>query len=96
MIWWLLLSCGVQECEDTPTFQDWTEGFFLSRCMPCHAQDTHEQFGAPYIDLTSHQVALDNLDSLHRTIVETERMPPSGGLTTEEKELIENWLSCPQ
>ena len=96
MMWFFWLACATEVCEDTPTYKGWAEGFFLSRCMPCHAQDAHAQYDAPYIDLGSHQIALDNLEALRRTIIDDARMPPAGGLTAEEKELIELWLECPQ
>ena len=95
MILWLI-ACSVENCEDAPRYEEWTEGFFLSRCMPCHSQDAHEHFGAPYIELGDHQVVLDNIDMIRKSVVEDARMPPAGGLTAEEKDLIESWFMCPQ
>ena len=96
MILLLWFACTEVEEECTgPSYEDWAEGFFLGKCLPCHSQDMRETFGAPDIDMHSFETILDNLSIIHNSVLESERMPPGGGLSQEERSLLEQWLECP-
>lgn len=97
MLLWLL-ACGEEEvpCPDTPTYENWAEGFFISKCQPCHAPDARNIFGAPAIEMNTHEEILDLLDVIHDSVLVGERMPPGGGLSDDDRILLQSWLDCPQ
>ena len=92
----LWFACHEAESECTGvSYDDWTEGFFLGKCLPCHSEDMRETFGAPAIDMHSYDTILENMSVIHTSIFESERMPPGGGLSEEERVLLEQWFACP-
>jgi uncharacterized membrane protein len=95
MIILLLWGC-TEQCPDGPSYEAWAEGFFLSKCQPCHAPHAREIFEAPDIELGTHADLLDQLDVIRTSVLETQRMPPGGGLSEDERMLLEQWLDCPQ
>ena len=103
MIWFLFLSCQPaandsaeipQDCAD-PSYEEWTEGFLRGKCQPCHAIASPNRYGAPpnvYFD--TKEASLFWAESIRRTTLDEESMPPSGGVTEDEKELLRRWLDC--
>ena len=107
MMYFVLWSCaandlvkdtGTVNCSsaDVPSYQEWTNGFLLSKCQPCHASTTPNRYGAPeQVTFDSYEQVEPWLESIARTVLEEETMPPSGGVTNEERDLLDLWLSCP-
>lgn len=84
-------------CADEPavTYDNFGEGFLLTHCQGCHAQDAPNRFGAPdnvYFDTA------DDVDvwreAILRVIFDDGSMPPAGGLTDDEQALSKIWLEC--
>ena len=93
-----LFACGL-DCSDdpyAPTYENWAEGFFLSKCLPCHGEAVQEVFGAPNIQLASYSDVYHLRDTIRRFVLEEQSMPPGGGLFEDEKLMLEQWLDCPQ
>jgi hypothetical protein len=72
------------ELED-PGFNDVSSVVLQPRCLSCHGS------GAD-IDLTTFDKTKENLDRVRRSI-ETDQMPPGGGLTPAQKKLILKWIA---
>lgn len=94
MMWIWLWGCDT-ECPDTPTYETWTQGFFVSKCQPCHAPEARETFNAPAIELSTYEEILDQLDVIQNSVLVHERMPPGGGLSEDERKMLQKWLDCP-
>ena len=105
MILLTILGCGTvkntqdtntEDCSIAPSYEDWAYGFFRGKCQSCHASSAPERYGAP------EEVTFDNyeqiqqwLPAIEQSVLENETMPPSGGVTEEEKILLTHWLACP-
>ena len=106
MMFFLLWACASGKANDTssivctssdvPSYQEWTNGFLLSKCQPCHASTTTNRYGAPeQVTFDTYEQVDTWIESIARTVLEEETMPPSGGVTDEERALLELWLDCP-
>ena len=81
-------------CEE-PSYQEWTEGFLMGKCQSCHAVHSPNRYGAPEnVFFDSEEASIYWLSSIERTVLNAETMPPSGGVTEEEKELLRRWIEC--
>lgn len=106
MIVFLLMSCQPEIadsgapvaaliCDNPPSYEEWTEGFLKGKCQPCHAANSPNRYGAPEnIFFDSEEASLYWISSIERTTLERETMPPSGGVTEDEKELLRRWIDC--
>lgn len=95
-----LLSCTDQrdsgmDCDSAPTYENWTQGFLNGKCQSCHHSESSNRHGAPEgIVFDTHVDAIQWKDRIEATVFHEASMPPSGGVTTEEKELLEWWFDC--
>ena len=102
MIFFLVLACqtvtdtaDIPYCEEPPLYTDWTEGFLKGKCQPCHGINSPNRYGAPanvYFD--SEEASLYWIDAIERSVLESESMPPNGGVTEDDKALLRLWLDC--
>lgn len=96
----LMLACkhsdkDSSECIEGPDYEGFTEGFLLSKCQPCHASNAPNRYGAPEsVHFDNRAAAVKQAEAIRRVVLEAESMPPSGGVTEEERILLEDWLSC--
>ena len=89
------LACG-GECESVPSYEDWTQGFLKSKCQSCHSTQTLYRYNAPEnIFFDDYEDALEHIEAIRSSVLERETMPPGGGLSEDEKILLEQWLECP-
>jgi uncharacterized membrane protein len=104
MLWVLLLSCVTEEfysSKDTTesecstvSYANVGEAFMVQYCLGCHAAYSSNRQGAP-VDVT-----LDSLEDIRLHIdqvrheIESQTMPPSGGVEEEQLALILDWLDC--
>ena len=84
-------------CSDSPqvTWSNFGEGFLLTHCQGCHAEDAPNRFGAPesvYFDTEADVDA--QRASIYRVVLTDQSMPPAGGITDDELALAEIWLEC--
>jgi uncharacterized membrane protein len=84
-------------CRDNPvtTWENFGSGFVTQHCQSCHAVGAQERNGAPD-DVTfddEQQVAIF-ADRVLARVVDDATMPPQGGVTDDERHLVEVWLRC--
>lgn len=85
-------------CDDAPllTWANFGEGFVVENCQACHASTAIDRNGAP------EDIVFDDRDAtlalsdriLARAAGDAPSMPPQGGVTDEERERLEIWLTC--
>jgi uncharacterized membrane protein len=88
---------ATNNCESAPavTWEGYAQGKFLAHCEGCHATDTPKRYGAP--EAVTFDTEADIRTWKERIIVrmlEQEDMPPAGGLTDDEKYLLNIYLIC--
>ena len=92
-------SAESSACETgTPSlsWDNFGEGFLLENCQPCHAGNAQNRFEAP------EEVTFDNKAQawywaeriLARATGEDADMPPAGGVSDDDKQRLEWWLTC--
>ena len=78
------------------TWDNFGRAFTLQACQPCHASTTPNRFGAP------ESVAFDTEEDaiawapriLARSTGDDPDMPPSGGVSEQDRQLLEDWITC--
>lgn len=100
VLWLVVSACGSKEdsgvdCSTTPTYQSWTEGFLIGKCQSCHHSESSNRHGAPEpVHFDSYQDTLQWKERIEATILEERSMPPNGGITDDERILLQQWLDC--
>lgn len=102
-----LLGCGdkptesVQDtspCADAPTvtWETWGEGFVTESCQSCHASTSPDRNGAPEdVIFDTEQDVLDRATAVLSVATgESPTMPPEGGVSDDDRALLEIWLTC--
>ena len=88
----------VDECEDAPlvTWNNFGEGFFIQNCNGCHHSETPHRYGAPETVIfdTVEDVWAQKSMILFVSGGDDPSMPPQGGSTATEREMLEIWLQC--
>ena len=89
---------GESLCEEAPlvTYANFGEGFLLANCQICHASTAADRHEAP------ESVTFDTVDQtwtwadriLDRTTGDDASMPPEGGVSEYDMELLTYWLGC--
>ena len=96
----LFFSCGRDgdtgiDCRQPPTYDTWVQGFLEGKCQSCHASTAPNRHGAPAsVFFDSEEAAIAWSDRIYSTIFEEGSMPPSGGVTNDDRILLEQWLEC--
>lgn len=84
-------------CEDQ-TWENTGRPFVSTWCTSCHSSSLtpEDRFGAPVgLDFDTYEGVLAHADAMARTAVgEDARMPPVGGVSTEERDRFGAWLAC--
>jgi uncharacterized membrane protein len=85
-------------CADAPTvtWESFGAGFVKESCQPCHATTAPDRHDAPEV------VAFDAEEDvwrwapqvLHAVAGEPPTMPPQGGVSDDDRYLLEVWLTC--
>ncbi len=87
-----------EPCVDAPaaTWDSFGRGFFTQHCTVCHAADSPDRHGAPpgvTFDSEAEVVALrDRI--LDRATGDEPTMPPTGGVSEDDRFLLERYLHC--
>lgn len=85
-------------CDGAPA-ADWETfgaGFFTEQCQACHASDSPDRHGAPsdvVFDTEGDVTALAER-VLARATGDNPTMPPEGGVSEDDRYLLEVWLRC--
>ena len=99
----LLFACaggddtGVDPCLDAApvTWNNWGDGFNTTWCQPCHSVTSSDRYGAPEnVNLDTYDDVVLWQDAIRRTVLEAESMPVGGGLTDEDRALLQDFLDC--
>jgi uncharacterized membrane protein len=81
--------------QPTVTWDSFGHSFLITHCQGCHASTSPQRYGAPeYVSFDTQQESAELQSSIERTVLDTETMPPAGGLNEDEKELLAQWLAC--
>ena len=89
-------SSAICTTPNVPSYEEWTQGFLMSKCQSCHASTTANRYGAPdQVIFDTYEQVERWRESIARTVLKEESMPPSGGVTDEERVLLDLWLQCP-
>jgi uncharacterized membrane protein len=85
-------------CEDAPvvTWNNFGQGFVTEHCQACHAGTAEDRNGAPAdVTFDSHEETRAwSGRILARAAGEAASMPPRGGVSDDDKLLLEIWISC--
>jgi uncharacterized membrane protein len=93
-------DAGADTAEDTCATYDLTwanfgAGWFATYCDACHAADAPNRYGAP------ENVTFDTpaevrawADRIRLRVLEEETMPLGGGVTADDRILLETYLDC--
>ena len=99
----LLLACDSDDdlsdlCVDPPvlTWDNFGQDYVRHNCQTCHASTTVDRHDAPVevVFDTRDQVVLYRDRILDRATGPTADMPPSGGVTEDDRWRAEVWLRC--
>lgn len=94
-----LAACGSDtdsQCTSAMTYQTVGAPYLASWCTGCHSAD----LPASMRRLAPTSVNLDNVDDVRAlrdrvtTVIGTGQMPPEGGPSADEKQLMLTWLGC--
>ena len=81
-----------------PTWENFGDGFVRNYCRGCHSPALGEgdRWGAPVgVDLATHDDILRQMDRVRaRASGDNPTMPPAGGPSPEDLELLHTWLEC--
>jgi uncharacterized membrane protein len=106
---WIVLVLGTFGCGDEEarpeveacdtalavTWSNWGEGFMLTHCSGCHAVTSRERNGAPVdVHFDTEEEVLENAASVVRVVLESQTMPPAGGILEDDLILLDAWLNC--
>ncbi len=102
----LLLSCGgpgpdtapvdsADTCATAPTWRGATAGLLLTHCSGCHAAASLDRHGAPEADTFDTEAQAQAAAARIRArVLDTQDMPPAGGLLPAERDALRAWLDC--
>jgi uncharacterized membrane protein len=101
-----LLACSPSEatikdtdpCATEPVvdYNNFGQGFLIENCQSCHASTQSAREGAPediVFDTEADAWAWSDR-ILARAASEPPTMPPQGGTSAEDRQLLIDWLSC--
>jgi cytochrome c5 len=84
--------------RDPPlTWENYGDYIIGRQCRPCHSVYSREgqRADAPEgVDFDSWDDVLEWVDRIQARSVDTETMPPAGGMLREERVLLGEWLRC--
>ena len=89
---------GPEICLDAPvtTWDNFGAGFVTQHCSACHASTTPDRHDAPAdVTFDTEEQAWQWAERiLARAASETPTMPPQGGVSEDDRYLLEVWLNC--
>lgn len=89
------LEAGPCATEADVTWDSFADGFFTSRCQACHASATPDRRGAPAdVTFDDEESALEMKDRVRARVIDEPSMPPGGGISDDERALLDVWLRC--
>ncbi|MEQ1570895.1 MAG: cytochrome c [Myxococcota bacterium] len=91
-----LAGCADPEPTCEVTWDNYAQGFFVGYCQTCHAAGSPDRHDAPAgVIFDTEADARRWAGAVRATVLgEAPTMPPGGGLTAEELELLDAYLAC--
>lgn len=94
-----LYGSSASGCRDEHplTWENFGWGIMDDACNGCHSSlhSGEDRSGAPEgVDFETWDGVLEWAERIHIRSIETETMPPSGGLGPLERAMLEEWLLC--
>jgi len=98
----LLLACaGTDEdpCANELTYDDFGAAMMAQYCTGCHSTNiptSHRNGAPPTVNLDHYAGVVEWVDVILEVAapVEEPSMPPGGGTTALERDLLREWLTC--
>lgn len=103
----LLAACtgkGVEDsggpCARSPalTYDNFGHGFLNQYCNGCHSSivpDDHREGAPPSVNFDTYEGVLTWADRVQaRAVSDDASMPPGGGPGTEDRALLDEWITC--
>lgn len=89
---------GPAICEDAPvtTWDNFGAGFLTQHCLACHASTAPDRHDAPDdVTFDTEEEAWTWSERIvARAAGEAPTMPPQGGVSADDRYLLEVWLTC--
>jgi hypothetical protein len=85
------------DCASLPdvTYDNWGKGKIDTHCQGCHHSQAAQRYGAPEgVSFDTEEEVRVWRERIYVRSLESEDMPPAGGLTEDEKTLLEIFLVC--
>lgn len=85
-------------CDDAPvvTWNNFGQGFLIENCQSCHASTSPNRHDAPeavvFDTLADVKAQKDRIQA--RALGEDPTMPPEGGVSDDDRALLQIWLDC--
>lgn len=80
---------------NTPTWDTWGEGFFVTWCQSCHSRTTPQRAGAPAgVDFDHAGDVRQQAAAIRRTVLDAQSMPLGGGLDEQDRADLDLLLRC--
>ena len=87
-------------CASAPTvsYNNFGQSFFIENCQSCHASTQTDREGAPEEIVFDSEADIWALADriLARAAATPPTMPPQGGTSDDDRELLQIWLGCGQ
>ena len=90
-------DAAADPCAEHPavTWENFGAGFTTEHCRACHGAAAADRHGAPASAVFDTEAdVLAHADAVWERVVVRGDMPPQGGVTEDERTLVEYWLGC--
>lgn len=84
-------------CAEAPvvTWENFGAGFVTQHCQACHASTSPDRHGAPVAVVFDTEGDVQAWAArVHERAVVLGDMPPLGGVTDDDRQLLDLWLTC--
>ena len=86
---------GACDTDYALTWDAFGDPFFHTWCRSCHSAQAPQRFGAPPgIDFDTEDQARTWADTIRSVVIEEQSMPLGGGVSEEQRGLLELYLDC--
>ena len=100
----LLTACKeAEEPMDCPedsfvTYENFTQPFMMTWCTPCHSSylltEEDRQEATEGVDFNTYDDVVKHSEYIQIFAVDTDAMPPAGGPSDDERDLLAEWIAC--
>jgi uncharacterized membrane protein len=93
-------EASIIECPEDSflTYENFGQPFMLTWCTPCHSSylftEEERQEAKEGVNLDSYEDLLTHSETIQIFAVDTDKMPPAGGPSDDERDLLAEWIAC--